>query len=185
MRRREFIAALGGAAAWPLAARAQQRKLPTIGVLVVGGSSGSEQFWRLFRDVMRELGYVEGQSIRYEFRSDQGQVSRLPELAAELVRLDVDLIVTWFTPAAPGCETCDARNSNRQALAGNPVETGLIDSLDRPGGNITGMAGVTAELAGKSVELLREMLPSARRVVALANAPDPFSKPFLEQIMAA
>ena len=100
MRRREFIAALGGAAAWPLAARAQQRKLPTIGVLVVGGSSGSEQFWRLFRDVMRELGYVEGQSIRYEFRSDQGQVSRLPELAAELVRLDVDLIVTWFTPAA-------------------------------------------------------------------------------------
>ena len=182
MRRREFIAALGGAAAWPLAARAQQRKLPTIGVLVVGGSSGSEQFWRLFRDVMRELGYVEGQSIRYEFRSDQGQVSRLPELAAELVRLDVDLIVTWFTPAAQAAKRATREIPIVMALAGNPVETGLIDSLDRPGGNITGMAGVTAELAGKSVELLREMLPSARRVVALANAPDPFSKPFLEQI---
>jgi putative tryptophan/tyrosine transport system substrate-binding protein len=148
----------------------------------LGGSSGSEQFWRLFRDVMRELGYVEGQSIRYEFRSDQGQISRLPELAAELVRLDVDLIVTWFTPAAQAAKRATREIPIVMALAGNPVETGLIDSLDRPGGNITGMAGVTAELAGKSVELLREMLPSARRVVALANAPDPFSKPFLEQI---
>ena len=100
MRRREFIAALGGAAAWPLAAWAQQRKVSTIGVLVVGGSSGSDQFWRLFRTVMREQGYVEGTNIRYEFRSDEGQVSRLPELAADLVRLNVDLIVTWFTPAA-------------------------------------------------------------------------------------
>jgi ABC-type uncharacterized transport system substrate-binding protein len=182
MRRREFIAALGSAAAWPVVARAQQRKMPTIGVLVVGGSSGSEQFWRLFRDVMRELGYVEGQSIRYEFRSDQGQVSRLPELAAELVRLNVDLIVTWFTPAAQAAKRATREIPIVMALAGNPVETGLIESLDRPGGNITGMAGVTAELAGKSVELLREMLPAARRVVALANAPDPFSKPFVEQI---
>jgi putative tryptophan/tyrosine transport system substrate-binding protein len=87
MRRRSFIALLGGAAAaWPLAARAQQAKVPTIGVLVVG-SPGSEQFWRLFRQGMRELGYIEGQSIRFEFRSDEGQASRLPELAAELVRL--------------------------------------------------------------------------------------------------
>ena len=89
MRRREFITVLGSAAAvWPLTAQAQQRKIPTIGVLVVG-SPGSEQFWWQFRYVMRELGYVEGQSVRYEYRSDQGQVSRLPELAAELVRLNV------------------------------------------------------------------------------------------------
>jgi putative ABC transport system substrate-binding protein len=182
MRRREFIAALGSAAAWPAVTRAQQRKMPTIGVLVVGGSSGSEQFWRLFRDVMHELGYIEGQSIRYEFRSDQGQVNRLPELAAELVRLNVDLIVTWFTPAAQAAKRATREIPIVMALAGNPVETGLIQSLDRPGGNITGMAGVTAELAGKSVELLREMLPAARRVVALANAPDPFAKPFVEQI---
>jgi putative tryptophan/tyrosine transport system substrate-binding protein len=182
MRRREFIAGLGSAAAWPLVAWAQQRKMPTIGVLVVGGSSGSEQFWRLFRELMTELGYVEGQSIRYELRSDQGQVSRLPELAAELVRLNVDLIVTWFTPAAQAAKRATREIPIVMALAGNPVETGLIESLDRPGGNITGLAGVTAELASKSVELLREMLPAARRVVALANAPDPFSKPFVEQI---
>ena len=101
MNRREFITLLGGAAAaWPLAVRAQQAaKLPTIGVLVVE-ASGLEQFWRLFREDMAELGYVEGQNIRYEFRSDQGQISRASALAAELVRLNVDLIVTWFTPAA-------------------------------------------------------------------------------------
>jgi hypothetical protein len=91
MRRREFICLLGGAAAaWPLVALAQQRKVPTIGVLVVE-ASGLEQFWRLFREDMAELGYVEGQNIRYEFRSDQGQISRASALAAELVRLNVDL----------------------------------------------------------------------------------------------
>jgi putative ABC transport system substrate-binding protein len=100
MRRRETITLLAGAAVgWPLAGAAQQRKVPTIGVLVVG-SPGSEQFWQLFQKSMRELGYVEGKSVRYEFRSDQGQASHLPELAAELLRLDVNLIVTWFTPAA-------------------------------------------------------------------------------------
>ena len=156
--------------------------MSTIGVLVVGGSSGSDQFWRLFRTVMREQGYVEGTNIRYEFRSDEGQVSRLPELAADLVRLNVDLIVTWFTPAGQAAKRATHEIPIVMALAGNPVETGLIDSLDRPGGNITGMAGVTAELAGKSIELLfREMLPSAHRVVALANAPDPFSKPLVDK----
>ena len=169
------------AAAWPLAARAQQRKVPTIGVLVVG-APGSEQFWRLFRDVMREMGYVEGRSVRYEFRSDQGQMGRLPELAAELVRLNVDLIVTWFTPAALAAKAATRDIPIVMALAGDPVANGLVDSLNRPGGNVTGMSGVNAELGGKSVELIREMLPSAHRISALANAPDPFSKPFLEQI---
>jgi putative tryptophan/tyrosine transport system substrate-binding protein len=181
MRRREFITLLGSAAIWPLAARAQQRKVPTIGVLVVG-APGSEQFWQLFQKAMRELGYVEGQSIRYEFRSDQGEGSRLPELAAELVRLKVDLIVTWFTPAAKAAKQATREIPIVMALAGDPLGTGLIESLNRPGGNITGMAGVTAELAGKSVEVIRELLPSAHRIVALANAPDPFSKPFLEHI---
>jgi putative ABC transport system substrate-binding protein len=180
--RRKFLATLGGAAAaWPFAARAQQRKVPTIGVLVVG-SPGSESFWQLFREAMRELGYIEGASIRYEFRSDQGQASRLPELAAELVRLKVDLIVTWFTPAAQAAKQATREIPIVMALVGNPVETGLVESLARPGGNITGMSGVAAELAGKSVELIRDMLPSGHRIVALANAPDPFSKPFLEHI---
>jgi putative tryptophan/tyrosine transport system substrate-binding protein len=100
MKRRELIACLVGAVAcWLRAASAEQVKMPAIGVLVVG-SPASERFWRLFREEMSELGYVEGQNIRYEFRSDAGQASRLPALAAELVRLKVDLIVAWFTPAA-------------------------------------------------------------------------------------
>jgi putative ABC transport system substrate-binding protein len=185
VRRRDLFALFGGAAAlWPLAGIAQQRKVPTIGALVVG-APGSEKFWRLFREAMQELGYIEGQSIRYEFRSDQGQVSRLPELAEELVRLKVDLIVTWFTPAAQAAKQATREIPIVMALAGNPVETGLVESLARPGGNITGMAGVAAELAGKSVELIRDMMPSGRRVIALANAPDPFSKPFLEHIRLA
>jgi putative ABC transport system substrate-binding protein len=183
MRRREFIGVVGSAIAlWPLVVVAQQRKVPTIGVLVVV-SPGSEQFWQLFQKAMGELGYVDGRSIRYEFRSDRGQAS-LPELAAELVRLKVDLIVTWFTPAAQAAKQATREIPIVMALAGDPIGTGLIDSLNRPGGNITGMAGVTAELAGKSVEIIRELLPSAHRVVALVNAPDPFSKPFLEHIRA-
>jgi putative ABC transport system substrate-binding protein len=181
IRRRHFFCLVGVAAVRPASVGAQQRKVPTIGVLAVE-APGWEEFWRLFRDAMRELGYVEGQSVRYEFRSDQGQTSRLPELASELVRLNVDLIVTWYTPPAQAAKQATRQIPIVMALAGNPVETGLVESLDRPGGNITGMAGAAAELASKAVELTQEMLPSARRFVALANAPDPFSKPFVEYI---
>src|SRR5260370_9355957 len=97
MRRREFITLLGGAAAWPLAARAQQPKVPTIGVLVIGNIS-PEEFWREFRQGLRDLGDIEGQNIRFEFRAAEGQIYPLPELAAELVLLKVDVIVTWFPP---------------------------------------------------------------------------------------
>jgi putative tryptophan/tyrosine transport system substrate-binding protein len=182
MKRRDLLALLGGAAAfWPFVGAAQQAKMPTIGVLVVG-APGSEKFWRLFRESMRELGYIEGQSVRYEFRSDEGEISRLPDLAAELVRLKVDLIVTWFTPATRAAKQATNDIPIVMALTGNPVETGLVASLARPGGNVTGISNQGSELAGKTVELTREMLPSARRLVALANAPDPFSKPFLERI---
>ena len=181
-RRRDVIALLGAAAVyWPFGSAAQQAKTPTIGVLVVG-SPGSERFWRLFRESMRELGYIEGQSVRYEFRSDEGRLSRLPELAVELVRLKVDIIVTWFTPAARAAKQATSEIPIVMALTGNPVETGLVESLARPGGNITGISNQGSELAGKTVELTHEMLPSARRMVALVNAPDPFSKPFLERV---
>src|SRR3982074_536830 len=182
IRRREFIFTLGGAAvAWPLAARAQQRKVPTIGALVIGNIS-PEEFWREFRQGLRDLGYIEGQNIRFEFRSAEGQIDRLPELAAELVRLKVDVIVTWFTPTAVAAKQATREIPIVMAETGDPIGTGLVMSLPRPGGNVTGIASVTAELAGKSVQLIRDMLPSARRVTALANATDPFSKPFLEQI---
>jgi putative tryptophan/tyrosine transport system substrate-binding protein len=182
MRRREFIGLLGGAAAvWPLAAHGQQPKVPTIGALVIGNIN-PEQFWREFRQGLRDLGYVEGQNIRFEFRSAEGHLDRLPELAAELVRLKVDIIVTWFTPTALAAKQATHEIPIVMAETGDPVGTGLVASLPRPGGNVTGMAAATAELAGKSVQLIRDMLPSARRVTALANATDPFSKPFLEQI---
>ncbi|TMK16830.1 MAG: ABC transporter substrate-binding protein, partial [Alphaproteobacteria bacterium] len=153
----------------------------TIGALVLG-STDPEQFWRDFRQGLRELGHVEGQNIRFEFRSAQGQADRLPELAAELVRLKVDVIVTWFTPPTQAAKQATHEIPIVMADTGDPIGTGLVASLPRPGGNVTGIASVSAELAGKSVQLIRDMLPSARRVTALANATDPFSKPFLEQI---
>jgi putative ABC transport system substrate-binding protein len=131
---------------------------------------------------LRKLGYVDGQSIRFEVRSDQGKATRLPELAAELVQLKVDIIVTWFTPAARAAKEATREIPIVMALAGNPVETGLVETLARPGGNVTGLSGVGAELAGKSVEAIVDILSSARRVAALGNAPDPFSEPFLEKI---
>jgi len=181
MKRRDFLAMVASAALWPLPGTAETAKVPTIGVLVVE-SPASQRFWRLFREDMRELDYVEGKNVRYEFRSDGGQGSRLPALAAELVGLKVELIVAWFTPAALA-----ARQATRQipivmALVGNPVENGLVEGLARPGGNVTGMAALGAELAGKCVDLVRELVPSAHRIAALVNAPDPFSKPFLRQI---
>ena len=185
IRRRELMATLGGAVvAWPLAARAQQPKVPTIGALVIGNIN-PEQFWREFRQGLRDLGYVEGQNIRFEFRSAKGHLDRLPELAAELVRLKVDIIVTWFTPTALAAKQATREIPIVMAETGDPIGTGLVASLPRPGGNVTGMASVTAELAGKCVQLIRDMLPSARRVIALANVTDPFSKPFLEQIKLA
>ena len=182
IRRREFLLIMSGAAAaWPVAARAQQPKVPTIGALVIGNIS-PEEFWREFRQGLRDLGYIEGQNIRFEFRSAEGQIDRLPELAAELVRLKVDVIVTWFTPTAVAAKQATREIPIVMAETGDPIGTGLVMSLPRPGGNVTGIASVTAELGGKSVQLIRDMLPSARRVTALANATDPFSKPFLEQI---
>ena len=182
IRRREFIGLLGGAAAVrPLAAHAQQPKMPTVGALVIGNIN-PEQFWREFRQGLRDLGYVEGQNIRFEFRSAEGHLDRLPELAAELVRLKIDIIVTWFTPTALAAKQATLEIPIVMAETGDPVGTGLVASLPRPGGNVTGIASATAELAGKSVQLIRDMLPWARRVTALANATDPFSKPFLEQI---
>ena len=185
MRRRAFLAYLGGlGAVMPLVARAQPATVPTVGILVVQ-SPGSAEFIEAFPRALRELGYAEGRNIRFVVRSDQGQINRLPELAAELVQRNVDVIVTWYTPAAFAAKQATRDIPIVIGLAGNPVETGLVSSLARPGGNVTGIAGVGAELAGKSVELVRELLPAARRLAAVANMPDPFSKPFLEKIRLA
>ena len=177
MKRREFITLLGGAAAWPLAAHAQTERMPRIGLLLVSGPEPLGPF----REALSDLGYVEGKNIQIDVRSAQGQETRLPELAAELVRSRVDVIVAVQSPAAHA-----AKNATRDIpivmMAGDPIATGLISNLARPDGNVTGLSGTAAEAAAKSLELITEIKPGARRVGVLGNADDPFMKPFFEQI---
>lgn len=183
MRRRDVITLLGSAAiAWPLAARGQQPRMPTIGILLVGNL---EPFWSQFRDGLRDFGYIDGQNIRIEFRSGEGKLHILPDLAADLVRLKVDLIVASETPAVQAAKQATTTMPIVMAPSGDPVGTGQVASLARPGGNITGLSAATAELAGKSLELIREVLPSASRVAALADPTNPFTKPFLHHIQLA
>lgn len=183
MHRRDFIILVGALAAWPLSARAQQPKIAKIGVLVAG-IPDPQPFWTTFQRAMHDLGYVEGQQVQFEYRSAEGDRNRLKELAADLVRDNVDVIVTFQTPTVTAAKQATQSIPIVMASAGDPVGTGLIASLARPGGNVTGMAGVTAELAGKSVELIHQIIPSSKQVAALCNGPDPFSKPFLNHIQA-
>jgi putative ABC transport system substrate-binding protein len=187
MRRRAFLRVIGGVTAfcfWAPTVSAEQTRVTTIGVLV-RGAPGWQQFWQFFREALRELGYVEGKNVRFELRSDQGEISRLPDLAAELVRLKVDVIVPWFTPAAIAAKQATREIPIICAICGDLVGTGLVESLARPGGNVTGNSSLNAELSAKFVELVREMVPSAHRIAVLANAPDPFSKVLVRQIQLA
>lgn len=184
MKRRDFIALVGGATAWPFAVRAQQAQLSRIGVLVIGNAD-VPSFGKELREGLRELGRIEGQHYVIEFRSAEGQLSRLPELAAELVRLKVDVIVALFTPCALAAKQA-TREIPIVILSGDPLGTGLVQSLANPGANITGLSQMGAETHGKCVELFRDMLPSTRRVALIANAADPvFAKSFLEQAQRA
>lgn len=179
MRRREFIILLGGVpVAIPRSAKAQPGKMPTIGVLVLGRPN-PEVFFGDIRKGLQNLGYTDGKNLRLELRSAKGEASALPGAAAELVQLKVDVIVAWQTPAVTAAKQATNTIPIVMAGAGDPVGTGLIASLARPGGNITGTAGFGATLATKSLELIKEILPSSRRVAVLANVADPFTKPFL------
>ena len=171
MNRRLFITLLGGAAvAWPLAARAQPSKLSRVGVLYIG-LADSESLRTELRDGLRELGYTEGQNIAFEFRSAEGKLDRLPDLAADLVRLKVDVIVALYVPCALAAKQA-TREIPIVMVAGDPVEVGIIDSLARPGGNITGVSLMSAVFVGKCVELFRDMLPGVRQIAVLTNAAD-------------
>jgi ABC-type uncharacterized transport system substrate-binding protein len=184
MRRRDFITFLGsGAVAWPLAARAQQLKVHRVGVLLVGNED-ADSFRTPLNDELRKFGYVEGQNLFLEFRSAEEKLDRLPNLAAELVALKVDVIVAVYTPCALAAQKATSQIPI-VIMSGDPLGTGLVLSLSRPGGNITGVSLMAAELFGKSVELIRDMFPSLRQVAALGNAADPFSKPFLQHVQLA
>ena len=178
MRRREFIGLVGGAAAWPLAARTQQGR-PRLGILLV---AGREPFWSHFRDGLRELGYIANETLLIDFRSAEGNLANLSGLAAELVQSKVDVIVASETPAVQAAREATKEIPIVMAPAGDPVASGLVASLALPGGNVTGLSAATAEIAGKSLDLIRELLPSTKRVAVLADPSNPFSKPFLEQI---
>jgi putative tryptophan/tyrosine transport system substrate-binding protein len=181
MNRRTFFVLLGGTAAWPVLARAQQAKLPTIGVLVTGNPD-LQQFLEGFREGMRQTGLVEGRHFRLELRPAESTGS-LAEKAVELVRLKVDVIVTSLTPSAEAAKRATSDIPIVMAAAGDPVGTGLIASLARPGGNITGVTTGGVDVAGKSVELVRDLFPAARRVAVLANEADPFTRPYVAQIV--
>jgi putative ABC transport system substrate-binding protein len=169
MKRRELITLLGGAAAaWPLAARGQQSKVARIGALYIG-TADAESFKKELREGLRELGYVDGQNIAFEFRSAEGNLDRLPALAAELVRLKVDVIVALYVPSALAAKQA-TQDIPIVIIAADPVETGIVPSLARPGGNITGVSLMSSVLGGKCVELFRDMLAATRHVAVLTNA---------------
>ena len=177
MRRRDFITLVGTAATWPLTARAQQTdKLPTIGFLGAS-ASGFAPWAAAFVARLRELGWVEGRTVAIEYRWSEGRPERYAEIAAEFVRLKVDVILTVGS-AVPIVKQATTAIPIVFAVAIDPVSSGLVASLSKPGGNVTGLSIQANELAGKRVELLREVMPQLRRLAILFNADN--TQPVLE-----
>jgi len=187
MIRREFITLLGGAAAaWPLAGRAQQgSRLPTIGYLAGNAPSVESQRIDVFVQRLRELGWIEGRTIAIEVRWAEGRNERLAKIAAEFIRLKVDVIVTVGTPAVVTAKQATSVIPIVVAVAGDPIGTGLVASLARPGGNVTGLSLQTTDLVGKRLELLRELVPDLRRLAILADAGNPQGVLEMDEVQAA
>src|SRR5262245_28150680 len=170
MQRREFISLLGGAAAaWPVAARAQQRRRPTIGYLHQSTAAISTQYTAAFLHRLGELGWIEGRTVAIEYRRAEGRSEPLAELAAELVRLKVDVIVASATAGVAAAKRATAVIPIVGVNMGDPVGTGLVTSLGRPGGNVTGLSSQGPDLSGKKVELLREVVPTLRHLAVLID----------------
>src|SRR5262245_4746722 len=184
MRRRELISIVIGAAAWPLVARAQQKAMPVIGVLSTGSPGPSSPFMGAFRQGLSEAGYVEGQNLAIEYRWAEGNYDRLPALAADLVGRKVDVILASAGPAAQAAKTATA-SVPIVFVVTSPVEMGLVLSLGHPGGNITGLDFNSADLAGKRLELLRELVPTLTRVAVLWDRGNPNNPLQLEGVETA
>ena len=187
MRRRTFIALLGGAAAaWPLVARAQQPAMPVVGFLRSGSLPGPDTTQRgtAFHQGMKETGYVEGQNVAIEYRSDEGQTDKLPLLVADLLRRQVALIV-GNTPAAVAAKAATTTVPIVFTTGGDPVRDGLVTSLNRPGGNVTGVSFISVELGAKQLGLLRELRPGAARIAVLVDPKWRLTERFVSEVRAA
>jgi putative ABC transport system substrate-binding protein len=186
MRRREFITLLGGAAvAWPFAARAQQpRKLPTIGYLGTAAASAWAPWTAAFVQRLHELGWTDGRTVAIQYRWAEGRAERSAEMAAELARLKVDVIVTGGN-AALAAKQASSLVPIVFALVDDPVGMGLIGSLSRPGGNVTGLSMQAADVAGKRLALLREVVPGLRRLAIMANIEYPAAALEMAQVQTA
>jgi putative tryptophan/tyrosine transport system substrate-binding protein len=168
-RRRNFIALLGSAAAWPLVARAQQPAVPVVGFLNSTSPDGFTERLRGFRQGLKDTGYVEHENVAIEYRWAENQMGRLPELAAELVRRTAAVIVATNTSSALAAKAATTTIPIVFGVGDDPVKIGLVTSLARPGGNLTGINFFSSELAAKRMELLREMVPAAARVAVLGD----------------
>jgi ABC-type uncharacterized transport system substrate-binding protein len=187
MRRREFVMLLGGAAAaWPLAARAQNAgKIPRVGFMGNSTAALEANLVEPFRAGLRELGYREGSNIVIEYRWADGRYERFPALVAELLAVPVDVIVTAGTPAALAVKKATSSVPLVMIAVGDPIGTGIVPSLARPGGNITGLSSIAPDLEGKRLELLREVLPKLSHVGLLLNPLNPFHEASMRQAFTA
>jgi putative tryptophan/tyrosine transport system substrate-binding protein len=186
IRRRELIATLAGAVIWPFATHAQHSaKLPTIGFLGSGTLAGQSDWVAVFLQRLHELGWIESRNLAVEYRWAEGNRDRAAELTAEFVRLKVDVIVTYATPVVLAAKKVTSVIPIIFAAAADPVGTGLVASLARPGGNVTGLSVLETDLAGKRLELLREAVPNLRRLAIMVNVGNPASMLEMGEVQAA